>query len=124
MSVLSAGLSTSKAWVRLIRVGTVKKFLAWLERLIRQLWRWLWRQIWNMSGFYGIGLGRAAPYVFGFMLGAWPHQVFQISINNESKVKNTAGEPNPVADSLRRGWDEAKSGETRPLSELWEDAHG
>jgi hypothetical protein len=27
----------------------------------------------------------------------------------------------PAADSFRQGWQEAQSGQTRPISELWDD---
>jgi hypothetical protein len=31
--------------------------------------KWFWKTIWELSEFYGIGLGRFAPFVFGKMIG-------------------------------------------------------
>ena len=38
---------------------------------MRTLCYWLW----NASEYLGIGLGRLAPWVFGGMIGRWPHKV-------------------------------------------------
>lgn len=35
------------------------------------VWRWnVWSLLWNASEFFGVGLGRFAPYVLGKMIGA------------------------------------------------------
>ena len=34
-----------------------------------KIWRWFWLQVWNMSEFYGVPLGGAAPWVFEQMTG-------------------------------------------------------
>lgn len=31
--------------------------------------KWIYKTIWNLSEFFGISLGRFAPYVFGKMIG-------------------------------------------------------
>lgn len=37
---------------------------------MKRIWQAFWRLAWNLSEFFKIGLGRAAPWVFGQMIGA------------------------------------------------------
>ncbi len=71
--------------------------------------KWFWREIWNMSEFYGIGLGRFAPFVFMRMTGLIGARVTQVTENEKRLAIARGSECGVIKEKLIRSLGDRRS---------------